>query len=178
MRIIGGYLKGSRLYAPNGTDIRPTADRVKESVFNILGSIKDFKILDLYAGTGNLAFESLSRDAGEAVLIDCSKNAADVIRKNAGKLDVSDKIKVINAPVLPALSTLMGRQFDIIFADPPYNKDPSEIVEVIGKIRDLSLLSKEGIMVLEFSARKKMEQKFFRVEDMRKYGDTEVYFLR
>ena len=122
MRIITGTAKGCRLKAPKGMGTRPTADRVKESLFNILGqSVRDSFVLDMFAGTGALGLEALSRGAIGAVFVD--KATANVILGNAVHTKLADRAEIIAGDVNKILPRLekKGLSFDIIFADPPYN---------------------------------------------------------
>ncbi|MFH1092190.1 MAG: 16S rRNA (guanine(966)-N(2))-methyltransferase RsmD [Pseudomonadota bacterium] len=124
MRITGGEFKGRRLFAPRGLDIRPTSDRVKEAVFNILGPLQDKpNVLDLFAGTGALGLEALSRGAEQAVFVDRSLKALAAIRKNIEMLDLQGRTRVVraNLPGLPKGLKELG-PFDLIFLDPPYGR--------------------------------------------------------
>src|SRR5574341_1055629 len=125
MRIIGGSARGRRLRVPKGRAVRPTAARVKESLFNIL--TRDFsamRVLDLFAGSGNVSIEALSRGAKEAILIDESARSAAVIRDNLGRLELIDRAQIWTAPVSRSLRRLnqTGGKFDFVFLDPPYEK--------------------------------------------------------
>jgi 16S rRNA (guanine(966)-N(2))-methyltransferase RsmD len=125
MRIIGGSARGRRLKAHKGRALRPTAARVKEALFNILPhDLTGAKVLDLFAGTGNVTIEALSRGAAEAILVDASAESTKTIRENLRRLDLTDRAKVWNAPVNRALRLLGGRRetFDLIFLDPPYDQ--------------------------------------------------------
>lgn len=178
MRIVSGYLKGSKIIAPKGLKTRPTSDRVKEAIFNVLGEITNAYVLDLYAGSGNLTFEALSRGAKKAVLIDKSRQATEAILKNAKKLNLEDKIKVIHMAVDKVIKKFAEkRAFDLIFADPPYNITDESALELIRDIKNLALLSEEGIMVFELSAKKDLKQTELRIDKIKKYGDTKIYFL-
>jgi 16S rRNA (guanine966-N2)-methyltransferase len=179
MRIIAGNLRGQRLYAPKGRKTRPTSDRVREAIFNILGEISEIKVLDLFAGSGALSLEALSRGAQKAVLVDNSSEAKDIILKNAANLHLTEKIKLINLPVERGIKKLAGTEsFDIIFADPPYSIEVDQAENLIYKIRDLSLLSKEGIIIFEISSKKDLKKMPFKIINEKKYGDTKVYFLK
>ena len=124
MRIITGSARGCRLKTPQGQETtRPTADRVKESVFNILGSmVQDRRVLDLFAGTGNLGLEALSRGAAAAVFAD--RTTADLIRENARRTRLEDRVQVLSGDVFAILRRLeaQGERFSLIFCDPPYHK--------------------------------------------------------
>lgn len=122
MRVIGGTLKGRRLVAPGGRSIRPTADRVREALFSILADrVAGARVLDLFAGTGALAIEALSRGADDAVLVDSSREAVRAIERNLDAMALSDRARVVRSDVWRFLD--LGPStgaFDLIFADPPY----------------------------------------------------------
>ncbi len=144
MRVITGTARGRRLKTPEGMDIRPTTDNVKESVFNILQfDIEGRRVLDLFAGTGQLGIECLSRGAKEAVFIDESRDAVKIVRENL-------KACGFSAPVLQqdALSYLNTcGSFDLIFVDPPY--DAGLYNPVLEKINSIDILSEGGIILCE-----------------------------
>ena len=124
MRIITGSARGARLLAPKGMTTRPTADRVKESVFNILGDkVRDRRVLDLFAGSGALGLESLSRGASHALMVD--RDSVGIIAKNAAHTHLEHKAKILDMDVMAALSRLEKEEkcFGIIFSDPPYHRD-------------------------------------------------------
>jgi 16S rRNA (guanine966-N2)-methyltransferase len=180
MRIIGGAAKGRRLLAPKGQAVRPTADRVKESLFNILP--RDFsgmKVLDLFAGTGNLSLEALSRGADHALLVDASARSAAAIKENLRRLGFTAKSEVWVAPAARSLRLLARRRevFDIIFLDPPYDQDLAR--RTLALIGQCHLLSAAGILVVEHSAREtlKPEYESLRLHDQRRYGDTLLSFF-
>ncbi len=121
MRIITGSAKGAKLLTLEGLETRPTAERTKEAVFSMLQfDIEGRKVLDLFSGSGQMALESLSRGAESAVLLDKSKDAVTVIRKNAEKTRLADKCKIYCADCFDYLSRNKGEKFDIVFIDPPY----------------------------------------------------------
>jgi 16S rRNA (guanine966-N2)-methyltransferase len=123
MRIITGSARGCRLKTPKGLETRPTADRIKESLFSILGDrIPERKVLDVFAGTGGLGLEALSRGASEAVFID--KVTDKLIRDNAIHTHLIDRAEILRGDVFQALQRLSaaGRRFDLVFCDPPYHK--------------------------------------------------------
>ena len=179
MRVIGGAAKGRRLRAPKGQAVRPTADRVKESLFNILP--RDFsgaRVLDLFAGSGNLSIEALSRGAAHAILIDFSGRSAATIRENLRRLGLAAQTEVWTAPVARSLKSLARRRdsFDYIFLDPPYDQGlagPS--LELIGRC---ALLRAPGTLVIEHSAREAVSPEYgpLRLHDQRRYGDTRLSF--
>ena len=144
MRVITGSARGRRLKTPEGQDIRPTTDNVKESVFNILQfDIEGRRVLDLFAGTGQLGIECLSRGAREAVFIDADRDAVKIVKENL-------KTCGFSAPVLQqdALSYLNNcGKFDLIFIDPPYDAGLYE--PVLEKINSVDILSDGGIILCE-----------------------------
>ena len=144
MRVITGIARGRRLKTPEGMDIRPTTDNVKESVFNILQfDIEGRRVLDLFAGTGQLGIECLSRGAKEVVFIDQSRDAVKIVKENL-------KACGFSAPVLQqdALSYLNTcGKFDLIFVDPPY--DAGLYKPVLDKINSIDILSEGGIILCE-----------------------------
>ncbi len=151
MRIITGTAKGCRLKAPKGWDTRPTADRVKESLFNILGQrVWERKVLDLFAGTGNLGLEALSRGAAHGVFVD--KATVPVLRENALHTKLMDRAEILKGDVFSALAGFAGekRNFDLVFCDPPYHRGLWE--KALQRMDDAGLLARGGILVVEHGA--------------------------
>jgi len=180
MRVIGGAARGRRLKVPKGQAIRPTAARVKESLFNILPhDFSGLRVLDLYAGSGNVSIEALSRGAENAILIDESPRSAAVIRENLHRLGLSERAQVWTAPVTRSLRKLSksGERFDLIFLDPPYDR---ELVGTTLKlISECSLLKDAGRVVAEHSAREAVKSQYdhLALNDQRRYGDTLLSFF-
>jgi 16S rRNA (guanine(966)-N(2))-methyltransferase RsmD len=180
MRIISGQAKGRRLRAPKGRELRPTADRVKEALFNILPhDLSGRKVLDLFAGTGNLSMEALSRGAAAAVLVDISRDAAEVIEENLRALKFAAKSRVLIGSVFKTVRALHrdGERFDLIFLDPPYDKELAG--ETLKAIAAEALLAESGVAVAEHSVREKIEERYGALvrTDQRRYGDTELSFF-
>lgn len=181
MRVIAGDARGQRLKAPKGSSIRPTADRVKESLFNILrNELAGARVLDLFAGTGSLAIEALSRGAAEALLVDSSAASAKLIRDNLRRLGLTRNARVITAPVRRALNSIasQGRPFDIIFLDPPYGEElVPKTIEIIAREE---LLGAAGVIVAEHSTRDALQDRHGTLDrfDQRRYGDTMLSFYR
>jgi len=147
MRIISGIKKGAKLIEFSGEDIRPTTDRVKESLFNLIQEfVADANVLDLFAGSGALCFEAISRGAKHGVCTDKAKESVAVILKNRDKLDFSDLVEVINIDAEGYLSRTSDK-FDIIFMDPPYNK--GFIEPALQQIVKRDILTDGGIIVVE-----------------------------
>jgi 16S rRNA (guanine(966)-N(2))-methyltransferase RsmD len=179
MRVIGGAAKGRRLSVPKGHAVRPTAGRVKESLFNILP--RDFsgkRVLDLFAGTGNLSIEALSRGADHALLIDASARSAATIKLNLRRLGLAAHSAVWVAPVARSVRVLARRKerFDFIFLDPPYDQGlAGRSLEIIARCQ---LLRPTGTLVVEHSARENVKPRYdsLQLHDQRRYGDTLLSF--
>lgn len=151
MRIITGSARGARLKAPKGEGTRPTADRVKESLFNILGSkVLDRSVLDLFAGTGSLGLEALSRGAASALLVD--RSTAALLRDNARHTHLEGRTEILTGDVLQVLSGLQARdaKFSLVFCDPPYRQGLWQ--KVLLFFDTSALLSVDGILVVEHGA--------------------------
>jgi|SRR6188472_3227173 16S rRNA (guanine(966)-N(2))-methyltransferase RsmD len=181
MRVISGKAKGRRLIAPKGGAIRPTADRIKESLFNILP--RDFsgmKILELFAGTGNISIEALSRGAESALLVDASERSARIIRENLRRLELTDRAQMWVMPVRRALNAVgrQGQKFDVIFLDPPY--DQKLVGRSLELIASVDPVYPTGVVVAEHSVREtlKSSYRFLSLNDQRRYGDTLLSFFR
>ena len=127
MRIISGTARGTKLFTLTGDNTRPTLDRVKESLFNIINrKIYEAKVLDLFAGSGAIGLEFASRGAEKVVLCDNSKEAINIINKNIEKTHLKEKVELIKSDAIIALEKLKNEKYDIIFLDPPYN---SQLIE-------------------------------------------------
>lgn len=169
MRIIAGKHRGRALASFRGDHIRPTPDRVKESLFQILSSkIAGARVLDLFAGSGALGLECLSRGAGEVVFNDSSRESLAVLQKN---LRIAEEgAKVFNLDFRTLLSRIEGR-FDLIFCDPPYQE--SYLKEILDTVSARNLLSADGLVVYE-SEREETGADGWTLNDIRKYGRTNI----
>lgn len=179
MRVITGVAKGRKIKAPKGMNTRPTSDKVKESMFNIIGHIdSEASVLDLFAGSGNVGIEFLSRGAKECVFIDGNTESIKVINENINTLGFEKQSSVFKNTVERSLDVLSRkkRKFDYIFMDPPYNKDLVE--PIIEKIVSMGLLKKDGMMIAEHETRTEIKDEFSNLIrfDQRKYGDTTISF--
>lgn len=173
MRIISGERRGHKLIEFNGDGIRPTTDRVKESIFNLIQEyISDANVLDMFCGSGALSFEALSRGAEKATCIDIDKKSIDVIRKNCASLGYEGKCKIINSSCFDYIK-VCKEQYDLVFLDPPYNKEFIE--KSLTEIVKNDIVSPEGIIVLE-SDSTDFHSVFESLEliKQRKYGRTYV----
>jgi 16S rRNA (guanine966-N2)-methyltransferase len=180
MRVIGGNARGRRLKVPRGKTLRPTAARVKEALFNILPhDLCGIRILELFAGTGNVTIEALSRGAAEAILVDSSAESGKAIRENLQRFQLADRTKVWITPVARALRLMArrGETFDMIFLDPPYERKwIGSTLKIIGEGR---LLRESGVLVAEHSIREKVEPRYssLGLRDQRRYGSTLLSFF-
>jgi 16S rRNA (guanine966-N2)-methyltransferase len=176
VRIIGGTLGGRRLRAPRGSATRPTADRVREALFNILGDVAGRRVLDLFAGTGALGLEAVSRGAALAVLVDRGADAARCLVDNAAALGLAGVARVLRADAAQALGRLAaaGERFDLVFADPPYAA--AESARVLAALSPV--LAPGARVVVEHDRRAPPAERYgaLALVDRRRYGDTEVSF--
>lgn len=122
MRVIAGSLKGRPLHPPRGRDTRPTQDRTREALFSILGEIAGTRVLDLFAGSGALAIEALSRGALTATLVDSSRPAIAAIRRNLNELEIEAEVRHQTTEAFLARARREHRQYDLVFVDPPYSR--------------------------------------------------------
>ncbi len=180
MRIIAGLAKGRRIITPEGMDTRPTSDRVKESIFGILHfKLPGTRVLDLFAGSGNLGLESLSRGASSCVFIDKDGRAVQSISQNVKNLGFEGKGEIVQADFAQAIRRLRERnmQFDFIFMDPPYAA--GVLQEAVKLVLENSLLCEEGIIIAEHAAGQgKIDTSSSEIFDVRTYGSTQVSFIR
>lgn len=181
MRIIAGRSKGRVLETIKGINTRPTSDRVKESMFSIIqGNIEGSVVLDLFAGTGNLGLEALSRGASKAVFIDKDIKAIQAIKRNSQNLGYEAQSEVYRNDARRALTELRKRDivFNIIFIDPPYMKCYEETL--LSLIDDLDILHREGIIIMEHDIKTSLSQRVANLHcyDKRKYGGTGLSLYR
>lgn len=179
MRIIAGEMRSRRLKAPEGMDTRPTADRVKEAMFSILlRNLPGARVLDLYAGSGALSLEAISRGAASAVLADCSPKACKIIAENIETLGCQNRARLLRQGDSAALTTLKneGAQFDLIFLDPPYRLDTSAVCARLEKDR---ILAEGGLIVVEHAKETPpTPPDTLTLVDKREYGVTGLSFFR
>jgi 16S rRNA (guanine(966)-N(2))-methyltransferase RsmD len=176
MRVIAGELKGQRLVAPRGWQVRPTSDRVREAIFSALGAkVEGSRVLDLYGGTGALAIEALSRGAAEAVLVDRDTRAA---LGNVERLGLGERVRLVRADVGRWLGTAAGEpdpgRFDLVFVDAPYR-----LADRVGQEIDTHLprlLAEGGVAVVESGARRPLAVESLERQRQRRYGASDVSF--
>lgn len=183
MRISGGISKGRQTVKNRSTieKIRPTSSKVREAIFNIIrDKIKDASFVDLYAGTGTVGFEALSRGCREVIFIEQSKSLVREIKRIACNLGYSERVKVIRSKADEFLKKISGEKinFDIFFIDPPYFSD--EIEKVLPIIGERKLLSEDGLIIVEHSSKKKVPEKFDKLLIYKnyRYGDTMLTLYR
>lgn len=179
MRIISGNARGTKLYTLEGNNTRPTLDRVKEALFNKINfQLEEAIVLDLFAGSGALGLEALSRGAKIAYFGENSHQAAKVIEKNIYKTKMQDKAKLIIKDYKKILEEVKQIKFDIIFLDPPYETNYD--IEAIELVLKDNLLKDNGFIVLETDSNEK-ENKIktlnIKIDDVRKYGRVKLLFL-
>lgn len=180
MRVISGSLKGRRLTAPDGKTVRPTADRTKESIFNILaGGIQDRRVLDLFAGTGALGIEAMSRGATAAVFVDQAMPALAAIRQNLRNLGLENRTRVIQWNILRNLNCLLTEPhpFDLVFMDPPY--ESHAVSPALAAVVSCNALAPGARVVIEHSRREPVAVPTDRLTlvDQRRFGKTLVSFV-
>ena len=171
MRIIAGSRKGHTIHAPRGRETRPTSDRVRENAFNIIGPVDEAEVLDLYAGSGALGLEALSRGAARATFVERDAEAARAIEQNLDKLRLSGTI--LRQDAVTALATEAGthRKYDLVLVDPPYEMYPDVQAQLARYLP--ALLAADGLVVVETDVRIEPELPLT-LRTSRKYGQARV----
>ena len=188
MRIIAGKFRGRKLIKFNKEGIKPTTDKMRESIFNIVISylkineknnnlpFEKFNVLDIFAGTGALGLESISRGAENVTFIEKSKDNLRVLYKNIDHLKVSEKVKIIKRSIRKVKK--IDGQFDLIFMDPPYQMDLI-IKKTLKKILDFKIIKKETLIILEYAKRKKLNiPKDFKVIKKKDYRNSSLKLIK
>jgi 16S rRNA (guanine966-N2)-methyltransferase len=179
MRIISGKYKGHQLVSFQADHIRPTTDRVKESLFNkIQGEVEGAKVLDLFSGTGNLGLEALSRGAAEVTFVEKSKKSIAILEKNLAKLKVSEPYKIICKDVLSFLKSYQGIPFDLIFIDPPFTEEMAH--DVMIALSQSQVFHPQTLMMIESGRREKIVDDYSPLAryDVREFGDKFLSFFK
>jgi 16S rRNA (guanine966-N2)-methyltransferase len=181
MRIIAGLAKGRKILSPEGMGTRPTLDRIKESIFSIIQNYAVGAVaLDVFAGTGSLGLEAVSRGARQCYLVDKSPETFAFLKKNVENLGFEDKCTCFNMDSYKALELLAQKKlvFDLIFIDPPYLKDM--IPPAVEIIAENNMLSKKGIIAAKIDSSETIYtgNGVIELTDQRKYGNTTVCFYR
>lgn len=179
MRVISGSARGMKLKAPEGLNTRPTTDRIKESLFNIIsGELYDISFLDLFSGSGGMGIEALSRGAENAGFVDNNTDSINVIRDNIKKARLEDKSEVLKCTAVEAVGKLgnRGNKYDIIFMDPPYSKGFVE--PVLKAIVCEKLLKPQGFIIVEQAIDEaEINVLGLRVFRVKEYKTTKMIFL-
>jgi len=183
MRVISGSARGTVLHSIEDISTRPTLDRVKESLFNIIqNDIEDTTVLDLFAGSGAIGIEFLSRRAKQVYFCDKSSKAVAMIEKNLEKTKLKEKAIVYNKDYIDCINTVKNIKFDIIFLDPPYKEEFA--LDAIEKISNLQLLKDDGIIIIETDEPERDINRInnmninYKIYDLRKYGRVSLIFLK
>ena len=181
MRIVGGSLRGRRLQSPKGQSIRPTTDRNRETLFNILshrfGEQLQGRVLDIFAGTGALGLEALSRGAASVVFVEKSSQGAALIQEHIQSFGVEETASLLRRDATRPGKPENGHQFDLVFADPPYGKTLGE--KAIAALAQNDWLTPHAIVVLEEKKGALPDDLVgFELQDQRNFGETDIGFYQ
>ena len=179
LKIVAGSAKGRKLRGPKSQGIRPAAARVRESLFQILGDMSGKRVLDLFAGTGSMGLEALSRGADSVVFVDPNQAAVSLLFHNLEITGFKDRAHILKKKAAAAVEFLhkKGYQYDLIFLDPPYDK--GFVDGTLKKLKAFPLLAPGGLLLCEHSPREiPAFLSGLEVADIRKYGQTTVTFLK
>ena len=177
MRIISGENKGRKIQAPKNLPVRPTTDKAKEALFNIISNrynLAELSILDLFSGTGNISYEFASRGTSKITCVDLNDKCINFIKSNCDKLSLN--FKLIKSDIYKFLSN-NNLSYDIIFADPPYNFEYSKYEKIILLIIEKKLLNRDGLLIIEHSKKTDL-QNIENYIETRKYGDCCFSFFK
>lgn len=181
MRIITGKAKGIKLNTLEGQETRPTAERVKEAIFSMIQfDIEGRKVLDLFAGSGQMGLEAVSRGAEHAVMVDRSKNAIKIIESNASKTKLASQCSIVNADSIDFIKRNHGKKFDVIFIDPPYAS--GLYAPVLLELKKADMLKSTSLIICEndyeglISENKDLEN-IYKIKKMSKYSKTVITVL-
>lgn len=179
LRIISGYLKGRYIAVPDSDLIRPTTDRVKETLFNILNNLIDFediKVLDIYAGSGNLGFECVSRGAKEVHFVEKNFVIYNNLEKNILSLDLKNQAKIYKMEAKKFAASQSNSGYDLILLDPPFFK--YDVYEVVDNLVANKIIKDDGMIIIERSIQtKEKDIEAFKVEPFKIIGDSCIYKL-
>jgi 16S rRNA (guanine(966)-N(2))-methyltransferase RsmD len=168
--VIGGRFRGRPLTAPRGVTTRPTSDRVREALFSILASVEGARVLDLFAGSGALAIEALSRGAAEATFVDSGQAAVSAVRRNLASLGIVAEVRRQRVSAFLEAARRDARQYDLVFLDPPY-RHPSGLGQELSR-RLVPVLAPDARVVAESDSRAPLELEGLALLDERRYGST------
>jgi 16S rRNA (guanine(966)-N(2))-methyltransferase RsmD len=181
MRIIGGEARGRRLFVPATFAVRPTADRIKEAFFNIIGPVDGKTFIDFFSGSGSVGIEALSRGALKAVFVENSRIPSDAVRKNLNLCGYADKSEILAEDFIKAIRRFHQRSetFDVLFADPPYDRGIVSLT--LAHLGDGALMTNGGLLTIQHSVREVAAMKNSGkvvLTDRRQYGDTILSFFK
>ena len=178
MRVIAGSAKGMKLKGPDGSDFRPTADKVKEALFSILGHLViDARFMDLYAGSGAVGIEALSRGAAGCIFVDNKKESLQLIEENLNKTKLHEGTRIVNADVKKTLKNMAAEKIkaDLVYLDPPYNNP--NLASVVRSLFELSIVAEKGLVIAEHSSKNRDWSNTFNLLKQKKYGDTTLTII-
>ncbi len=181
MRIVSGTARGTKLYTLEGLTTRPTLDRVKESLFNIIqNDIQDSVFLDVFSGSGAIGLEAASRGAKKVILCDKSKEAINIINKNIEKTHLSKKVELYNLDYEMLLKTKINENVDIVYIDPPYDSDFA--IKSVDILINQNLVNEDSKIIIETDNENqildKLKKRQIEIIDKRKYGRAVLIFLK
>ncbi|HHT78665.1 MAG TPA: 16S rRNA (guanine(966)-N(2))-methyltransferase RsmD [Actinobacteria bacterium] len=181
MRIISGKFKGRKLKGPSDLSIRPTLDRVKESIFNVLGSrIYNSSVLDLFAGSGSLGIEALSRGAETVYFIDNSFDSVKLLKENLALLkDIKEEAVIRKQDVAEFLSNFNEDIFEVIFLDPPFKIGKEYMIRVFNLLYNGGIIDKNSVIIYEFFFKRDIEEEIclFNIDKVSSFGEKKVIYL-
>lgn len=178
MRVISGKFKGRRLSEFEAAHIRPTTDRVKETLFNkLMGRVEDARVLDLFSGTGNLAIECLSRGARHVDIVENHRKSLDIIRDNLRLLKIGGGYKIFPVDAFSYIKGYHGEGYDLVLADPPFTQAWAH--ELTTLVAVSPLLADQGLFIVEASSQERMDEAYPGLNrlDRREFGDKDLNFF-
>jgi 16S rRNA (guanine966-N2)-methyltransferase len=182
MRVIGGKFRSRRLKSPGKQLMRPTSDRLRETLFNVLGpAVQDSLFIDLYAGTGAIGIEAISRGAREAIFVEAQAGSARLVRENLKSLGIDGGVEVMEGDAIRALENIAKRHrvADFVFLDPPYDAtdEPLRVLEFLDASR---LVAPSGLVIVEHGVKAELPERLDRLERTRllEQGDAALSFYR
>lgn len=178
MRIIAGQYKGRAITAPKGSDItRPALAKVREAIFSSIGGIEDYVIMDVFAGTGSLGFEALSRGAARVYFIENHPAILKCIITTAEQFKCTDQVRIIKRRMPDGLKTLrIAEPIDVLFCDPPYDKNL--VNSTLAALLELGFITDETLTIVEHSPRESIDVKGLKTTKLKEYGQTRISYLK
>jgi 16S rRNA (guanine966-N2)-methyltransferase len=175
MRIIAGKFGGLQIVTPKGHRTHPMSERVRGALFNSLGDITGYEVLDAFAGTGVLAFEAISRGASMAIAVDNDKKATSAMKESIEKLGIAGSCRAIQANISGWSNNNPEQKFDLVFLDPPYDKLQTNLLDKISRH-----VANDGQLVVSWPGKSEEEPRFdnFKIENVKEHGDAKLLFYR